>query len=250
MLKTLIDTAKFSDVMEIVSPALFKVMPVGGLRKVATRLTKNRISGRRYIRATAARAEALGQSLPKVRLAERPSPAELTTPEDGPVILELYFTQLFDDAPVLLDLRRERFARTADGLIWEPKPYFINFDPDFKASMRGIYDGFYDEDDALFVSSLSELGLEGVAELFRAHFGDGDQTAVEFDVEHFRETFMQIFEHCKAEGIELHYDFVALGICLATLYEHLGALGGAYDVRGAYFAAREARALAARSEAS
>jgi hypothetical protein len=139
----------------------------------------------------------------------------------------------------MLDLRRGQFARIDGELIWEPRAYFVSFDPDFKTSMRGIYEGFYGEDDELFESSLDELGLAGVADLFRQHFGDGDQTAVEFDVEHFRDTFMQIFEHCKSEGIELHHDFVALGINLATLYEHLGSLGGAYDVRGAYFSARD-----------
>lgn len=241
MLKTLIDTAKFSDIMEIVSPALFRVMPVGGLRKAATRLTRNRLSGKRFERASAARQKALGETGMRVNLAPLPRGGEATEVADGETILELYFAQLFDDAPVLLDLRRDRFARVDEDLIWDPKAYFVSFDDDFLSAMRGIYEGFYTEDDELFQESLAELNLEGVGELFRAHFGGGDQTAVEFDVEHFRDTFMQIFEYCKEEEIELHHDFVPLGIYLATLYEHLGSLGGAYDVRSAYFSARDPR---------
>jgi len=244
MLKTLIDTAKFSDIMELVSPALFKVMPVGGLRKVAAKLTRNRLSGKRFERATAARAEAIGDMALNVSLGPLPRAASPTEQSDGETVLELYFAQLFDDAPVILDLRRDRFARVDGELIWEPKAYFVNFDPEFKRAMQGIYEGFYAEDDEQFESSLAQMGLEGVADLFRAHFGEGDQSAVEFDVEHFRDTFMQIFEHCKEEGVELHHDFVALGINLATLYEHLGSLGGAYDVRSAYFSARDSRPVA------
>lgn len=247
MLKTLIDTAKFSDIMEIVSPALFRVMPVGGLRRVAGKLTRNRISGKRYERATAERAESL-EGLPiDVTLGPISKSSAKTERSDGAAILELYFTQLFDDAPVILDLRRDRFARDGDQLVWEPKAYFVDFDPDFKEAMAGVYEGFYTDDDALFESSLETLGLDSVAHLFRAHFGEGDQAAVEFDVDVFRTTFMQIFEHCKEQGIELHHDFVALGINLATLYEHLGTLGGTFDVRSAYFAARDAQALRAAS---
>lgn len=237
MLNTLIKHTRFSDVLELASPELFKVMPVSGLKQAASKLMSNRTSRSKFDKARQERAKAIAESIGGIALVDDLELFGETVAEDGDKLLELYFLQLWDDAPAILDLRRARFGSTASGVAWNPKPYFVEFEPQFKDAMKRIYRGFYEDDDELFRTGLAEVGLDGVEDLFRQHFGDGDQTAVTFELDHFRSTFMQIFEHCREQDVSLHHDFISLGISLATLYEHLDALGGAYDVRAAYHAA-------------
>lgn len=237
MLNTLIKHTRFSDILELASPELFKVMPVAGLKKAASKLVSNRTSASKFDAARQARATSIAETIGGIAIVDDLDVFDETKPADGHKLLELYFLQLWDDAPAILDLRRARFGTTSSGIAWNPKPYFIEFEPGFKASMKRIYRGFYDADDVLFRKGLAEVGLDGVEDLFRRHFGDGDQTDVTFELDHFRTTFMQIFEHCREQDVALHHDFISLGISLATLYEHLDALGGSYDVRAAFRAA-------------
>ena len=163
----------------------------------------------------------------------------------GETILKLYFYQLMSDWPTLLDLSTTRFdAGLASGsngpLIWTPGPGHTGWSPSFRTAMTGVYAGFYRDDEGLMVEALGALGLGSAADLFRQHFGDGDQTAVTFSVEHFVSSFHDVFTHCQREGIRLDPDFLPLGLYLATLYDSLAGLGVPLDVRGAYFAAETA----------
>ena len=73
--------------------------------------------------------------------------------------------------------------------------------------------------------------------VFRQHFGSGDQRSVTFSLAHFRSTFHETFLICKREGVRLSAEFVSLGLMLACLYEHLEKLNADFDVRAAYAAA-------------
>lgn len=241
VLNTLINHSKFSDMLEIASPDLFKVMPVKSLRTAAATLIKNRASSSRFEDALEARRKV--DEAGAIELTESLEGFGPTQPEDGAAILQLYFAQVLGTEPFLLDLRRESFASSDERLLWSPAPYFVQFDSGFQAALADVYKGFYGEDDAQFRAGLRELGLSAVEDHFRRHFGEGSQREVTFEVEHFRETFMSIFEECRRQDIALHHNFIALGMALASLYEHLDALGAAYDVRAAF-----ERADAARSD--
>ena len=54
-----------------------------------------------------------------------------------------------------------------------------------------------------------------------------------FEVNAFVASFHAIFVRCKERGIELHPNFLPLGLNLATLYATLEALRGPFDVRAA-----------------
>jgi hypothetical protein len=110
----------------------------------------------------------------------------------------------------------------------------VEWDPSFREAIQGIYTGFYDQEDGLFERSLRSIGMSGMSEIFREHFGFGGQREVTFRMEDFRETFADVLSAAKDRGATIHPDFVGLGIYLTALYEHLEALGGAYDVRAAY----------------
>jgi hypothetical protein len=115
------------------------------------------------------------------------------------------------------------------------------FEPAFGAALARVYRGFYDDRPEDFSAGLADLGLAGCEDVFRAHFGTGDQTSVTFEVSRFVESFHGIFLECKHRGLRLGGDFVALGVALALLYEHLDSVGGAgrgWNVREAFARAR------------
>ena len=109
----------------------------------------------------------------------------------------------------------------------------VEWDKDFQRPLRQIYRGFYQDDDEQFRRGLEALDLLAVEDLFRKHFGEDHQRAVTFCLDEFKETFHEILDECKREGIGLHYQFGALGIYLACLYDHLEKLGGPFDVEAA-----------------
>ena len=152
----------------------------------------------------------------------------------GQRVLEIYFAQLDGLEATAIDLRLDRFLGGGDDLAWHPGPYWIRWDPAFLDGVRRLYAGFYSGDDERFEHALALLDLEVAGDAFREHFGDGDQRAVEFDAKRFQSSFHEVFVRCRDAGVSLHPNFLALGCTLAALYDHLGGLGGRYDVRGAY----------------
>lgn len=166
-----------------------------------------------------------------VRLSALPHSARA---DAGQRILTLYFRQLYGDAPTALDLRAQAWAVRDSNLHWGPAAILIEWDPEFLDALRGVYRGFYDHDDRAFIANLARLGLDGAADLFRAHIGSDDPRAVVFDRSTFVSSFGRIFEHCKREGIRLHPDFVLLGAYLGGLYDSLAELESPLDVTSAF----------------
>ncbi len=157
----------------------------------------------------------------------------------GQHVLQLYFAQLGHLDRAALDLRPSRFSavRADDDeatLIWEPRQLSVAWDGAFLDGVRGLYTGFYRDDPALFARSADALGLSVAADLFRKQFGEGDQTAVRFELDRFKQSFHEIFVRCKTRGVTLQPNFVALGIYLGGLYEHLDSLGVPLNVRRAF----------------
>lgn len=157
----------------------------------------------------------------------------------GQQVLQLYFAQLGHLDAAALDLRPSRFcaAPTLEGdvrLRWHPRPLSVTWAPEFIAGIRGLYAGFYRDDPVLFERSAHDLGLSAATDLFRQHFGEDDPSAVEFDLDRFKDHFHQIFVRCREQGARLHPNFVALGIYLGSLYEHLDGLGVPLNVRAAF----------------
>ena len=152
----------------------------------------------------------------------------------GQRLLELYFHQLYAGEVTLLDLRPERAVALGETLRWDPGALHVRWAADFLPAMRDLYAGFYRDDEARFQLALEALDLVAAEDVFRRQFGEGDQRAVRFEVAAFRSTFHEAFLRCKEAGQQLHGDFVALGVYLATRYLHLEALGGTFDVRDAF----------------
>ncbi|MET0385767.1 MAG: hypothetical protein ABW321_07395 [Polyangiales bacterium] len=242
MLGKILGSGQLGKLASFVSPAFFDVMPARALWSRSRELVAQSRNGELAKRAITARAATLAASMPQIQLSARSEPGNataagtLSAADRGALIAELYFRQLFDDGPVLLDLRAAAFTAKGDQLLWAPASWIAQWKPDFIQPLREIYAGFYAHDDARFRRGLAALSLEHSEDLFREQFG-GTQDRVKFEVQAFIDTFHRVFERCKRERTSLHPDFLPLGIYLAALYDHEQELGVAIDVTSAFIRA-------------
>lgn len=240
----------FRRFFDFASPAFFDVVPARKLWGEAKALVASRRDDEAFGRLVddrTARFRALDLEIDPEASDRQPLEAldEARRAAVGETILRLYFGQVFASEEILLDLGKARFTHTDGRLVWRPGRGHAQWAPDFHAAIRGMYRGFYREDEALLRSALDDVDLGSAAPIFRRHFGDGVQTAVTFTTDHFVDSFHEVFLHCKREEIRLHENFLSLGVYLATLYETLEALAVPLDVRGAFFDADPATEHAA-----
>lgn len=237
---------EWGDFLDYVSPSFFDVVPARSLWTQGREIAANAASGRGFERLL----HDLGAVLAERGVAVRPRdalPRQGSTPPEraadprarGQQVLELYFAQLFGADSAALDLRGGRFAEAAGeggeaGLVWAPRPFYVEWDGDFIGAVRDLYGGFYCDETERFRSGLERLGLGPAEDVFRAHFGEGDQRAVRFETRVFQSTFHEVFVRCRDAGVSLHRNFLPLGLYLGCLYDHLEPLGEAFDVRAAF----------------
>lgn len=233
MLGRLVAGTEWSHFTDYLSPSFFDVVPARELRRVLGTLSGNYMRPRRLRDVMEARDEHLhGGGVPVSLRPDRKPPAP--TGGVGDAILELYFHQIYAGETTILDLRSSAFRTTEDGLRWRPASIYLTWDPEFLDALRRLYRGYYGGDDREFSEALAQLRLEPARDIFLSHFGSGDQRAVAFDMATFHDTFHEAFVACREGGERLHGDFIGLGLYLATLYEHLESVGGAWDVRAAW----------------
>ena len=235
--------AEWKQLADFVSPSFFDVMPARALLGQARELlgnASNKPGFRSLVAEIGPELESRGVGV-ELRAGGEAAGTDAHHDLDeagrrarGQRVLEIYFGQLVASDAAVIDLRLDRFVGGGDALAWHPGPYWIRWDADFLDGVRRIYEGFYGGDDAVFEAALADLHLEAAGDAFRHHFGDGDQREVRFDPKRFQSSFHDVFVRCRDAGASLHPNFLALGCYLAALYDHLGALGGSYDVRGAY----------------
>ena len=249
MLMRMLRSTEWGQLLDFVSPSFFEVL---GARDLAGAV-KDLLASTRDRKGFDAVASAVGERLESralpMRIASRsatrsPAAAAPQAPAArGQLVLQLYFEQLLREPAALLDLRGGSFASGTDGLVWTPTPGFVRWDPAFLSGVRRLYRGFYAGDDDAFHAGLDALGLTPAADLFLRHFGDGDQTAVRFEMAHFTKSFHDVFVCCRDHRVRLHPNFVPLGVHLAALYEHLEGLGVPLDVRASFALAAQESAV-------
>lgn len=232
---------EWSQITDYVSPSFFEVLPASALWSQLRELAGNARDGKRFLLVQRAVESRLAEHGSGVRIGrdEAEGAGEIDALDEearrarGQRVLEIYFSQIAGSPAALLDLRASRF-QGAEPLHWNPRPLFVQWDAEFLDGLRNLYGGYYEDDDARFRSALKNLQLEAAEDLFREHFGADDQRAVRFEATSFHATFHEAFVRCRDEGVRLHRNFLALGIYLGCLYDHLEALGLSFDVRGAY----------------
>lgn len=239
MLWTLIKKTEWRPFLDLLSPSFFRVVPPGPLIEELRRLATLYRSPDAFARATAHRNASLARAGLPVRILSREQPLASTTPRDaaarGQRVLELYFHQVFGDGPVLLDVRAASFSEEEGvALSWKPSGAMAEWTPEFRRAVRALYRGFYLGEDGLFREGLAALGLDRAEDAIRAQFGEGQQRAVRFRLADFQQKFQDVFVRCQETGSSIDAGFLSLGLYLATLYEHLDALGEPFDARAAF----------------
>lgn len=233
---------EWGPMLSLVSPSFFDVLPARALFSQGRDLLKNldaksfAAARQRTSRAltAAGRPVSILAALPGKALFDEAVMAPAERRLVGELLLELYFRPLLGTGESLLDLRAERLALSGDGLLWAPGSAWVTWDADFLLGIGDLYRGFYREEPEVFAKGLAALGLERAEALLRKHFGEGDQTAVRFEVAHFQKSFHAVFTECRKQGVSLHRNFLPLGLALATLYTTLERLDVALDVRAAF----------------
>jgi len=233
---------EWSQLVDYVSPSFFEVLPARVLWTALRELGGNAADGERFRVTQRAAQRGLAELGCLVEigpdLVEGPTDVdaldEAARRARGQRVLHLYFAQLLGSPDALLDLRASRFRGGAGPLVWSPRPLWLRWDPAFLEGLRDLYGGFYGDDDGRFRAALEALDIDPAEDVFRAHFGADDQRAVRFEAAAFQATFHEAFVRCRDAGVRLHPNFLALGIYLGCLYDHLEALGLALDVREAW----------------
>lgn len=154
----------------------------------------------------------------------------------GQLILQLYFTQLFQGDTAVIDLWPSRLGVDAAGdAIWTPRPIYVHWDPDFVGGLRDVYAGFFLDDEFRFEEGLSQLGLGSAGGLLLRHLGKGNQRGVRFSASHVQSTLREIAGLRLSKPGALHRNFVAFGLYLSSLHALLEQLDCTLDVRSAFF---------------
>ncbi|MBM4394047.1 MAG: hypothetical protein FJ090_23210 [Deltaproteobacteria bacterium] len=224
------------ELTDFVSPAVFDVVQPKSVAAAASALFRAQMDSAGTERAQAERARHLQEHrLPVVvggPVDGRVPTVEADRRTRGETLLRLYFHQLLVGPVALLDLGPSRFSGVAP-VRWAPTAARHTWTPAFRSAVRDLYGGFYGGDDRSFDRTLEVLGLRPARSIFLAHFG-GDQTAVRFESAHFRTTFHAAFVACRDARVQIHPDFLPMGLMLASLYAHLEQLEVPLDVRAAW----------------
>lgn len=244
MLRRAAKGTSWSQFLDYASPALFDVMPIRALFAQGREFISNGSDAARFAETCEQVAILLERRDVRVHLGaaarhegEQPLAGlpEAARREVGQRILEIYFAQIFAGPRSILDLRGEAFAAVdASLLLWRPRAFYVEWQPDFLGGLRDLYAGFYQDDDTRFEQGLHRLGLQDSGDVLLSHLGSGDQRQVRFDTSAFHSSFHETFLSCRDKGVALHRNFLALGIYLVCLYDVLESLDLAFDVRSAF----------------
>lgn len=157
----------------------------------------------------------------------------------GDRLLRAYFFSVQRASIALIDLRPSTLKLDGETVAWHPNGWCVQWDTDFSRGIGDMYRGYYRGDSELFEQALKSLGLSSAREQLLKHFGD-DPSAVQFSSSKFVASFAAVFRRCAEMNIQLHANFIPLGIALATLYRSLEKFAGTYDVTAAFNAIDEA----------
>jgi hypothetical protein len=236
----------WSSLLDIVLPALDMVSTRGTARQ-GLELMSNAANTRRFVTVlTDTQAKLRDAGIPII-VQERCEAQALKSASDltlsqrrwlGQLVLELYFAQLFHSNVSIIDLWPSRLGIDASGdAIWHPRPSYLRWDADFLNALRDLYAGFFLRQDERFQQGLEHLHLGSTTDLVLRHLGGGDQRSVRFGPDLLRATLRDISVLRGSDARDLHRNFLAFGLYVASLHELLGSLGLKFNVRSAFMRA-------------
>jgi hypothetical protein len=240
MWRMLLKGSEWEPLADIVSPTFLDLLPAQTLRREIQQLVANALHRNQLLRIREVEGERLRQSNIPVRIDPSRGEGDVGRVRRGQAVLAVYFHQLYASDVALLDVRSKRFESAADTLLWDPRPVYVRWQPDFLAGVRQLYTGLYEADEDLLRDAAECLGLHPAREVLTEHFTHPNPESVRFSLARFRKSFHRIIVLCRDAGTTLPGNLIPFAIYLGCLHEHLEQLGGAHDVARAYRTARQA----------
>lgn len=232
------------ELLKLLPQKAFKLLSVTESLKVGSAISKSYFNTKAY-EASLEKRKISWKLSDILLLDEAPySSNEKFSKDQGEKILEVYFSQFFENnLPVHIDLRKKSFD-SSKNFGWNPSKAHYTFSPSFIEGVRLLYFGFYSSNDDDYEKGLSQLGIintnmnsdqrNDIKNLFNNHFGSGKEAPVKFSLKELQSSFNTIFSFFLKNDIPLNPEFAVLGLCLVTLYLNLEEIDYPLDVRGAF----------------
>lgn len=162
----------------------------------------------------------------------------------GEKLLTIYFSQIFSNAGLFLDLRAHHFEQKDNTLHWHPTAFWTQLTEDFRLGLIKVYDGFYLGNESLYFEGLKDIGLIGkdwskedqlaLGTLFKEQFGDAQTSEVKFTLDHLNQSIVKMSDFMLKKKMKIPKDFLYLGIYLVGLYSSLEETGVSYPIKDIY----------------
>ncbi len=229
--------------LQLFSPALFKILPVRGTTQVILEIARDYRNPNKFKETIEEIVKALNAHPHSManpwQFCERkkihPVEIDSLTHEEkkvlGEKILELYFTQIFRSPTVLLDLSLNSMGT---HLQWSPLPIMVEWDVEFIRAIRNLYEGLFNQNPEKIDSALKDLKMFHAKEVMLEHFGQGDLSAVLFKMESLSKSLSEMIHAFKKQSSQVSTDFITLGIFLLGLYQTLDKINVPLNVRRAF----------------
>ncbi len=234
MLNNFLKGTEWEMLLDFISPVFFEVVPTLGMASVFGTVVKDYANKENFSKIKAETEALIKESGFKFTESSHFNPlsiedgSEEKKIEFGERVLSLYFSQFLKCSEAILDVRLSSFGSNND---WSPKPIYYRWDREFLAGIRSLYLGFYSEDSKLMKTGLEKLNLAHAEDIFKNHFGEGDQDSVLFTLSHFKKSLHALFVSCKKHKAKIPPDFFTFGFYLLCLYENLEKLNVKLNVR-------------------
>lgn len=168
----------------------------------------------------------------------------------GNSVLKLYFLQIHSPYGIFLDHSENHFDLIEQKFVFSPNPLWTKFDPLFQTGLIKIYDGYYFEDNQMFLQGLYECKLmnpswdehkkQQMMDLFKDNFGISKDENMSFRLDQFKDSFMKIADFLLENKVKIGPDFIYLGISLITMYSCLEKLNTEANVQKIYTETKKA----------
>jgi len=236
MLKYLIENSDLKAILQFGPQNFFKAVDLLKTLEVVNRVRKNSKDDVYWAQVCARSRALLDEAGGELRWApssfESQSQLLSLSKAQGEGVLYWFFYQIFQSEDWVIDFRRKSWSMNSEGmLLWSPKPLYFKPSDDFKKGGQNLYLGFYQDQPEVFTAGVEALGIQPARETLVQHFGQGDQSAVEFHLRHLESTFAQVFAKCAQSRVHVHPEFAALGVMLLGLYETFESAGLSLNVR-------------------
>lgn len=225
-------------------PAGFDFMSPARVARQGLEMISNASNTSRYLSVLSAAQHTLRQARVPIIVREHNGETALLVSSDlkrtqrrwlGQLTLELYFAQVFRSSTALLDLWPSRIGiNNAGDAVWNPRPYYVRWAPNFINPLRDVYAGFFLGDQQRFEGGLEKLGLGSAGGLLLRHLGEGNQRGVRFSSARLQSTLREMSSLPLGGQGRPHRNFAAFALYVGSLHEFLESLDTMLDVRSAF----------------